>query len=64
MPASFWSEVDTADGTKGRVTDESNSELAVDWIGFDNSAETGPHPGQVVRSARLQRHAEDPHLPA
>lgn len=41
MPASWWSEVDTSDGTKGRAAKDDGTELPVDWIGFDNVAETG-----------------------
>ena len=42
MPSSWWSDVDTADGTKGRAAkDDGVTELACDWIDFDNVAETG-----------------------
>lgn len=42
MPAGWWSAVDTADGTKGRVfKGDGTTELASDWIDFDNGAETG-----------------------
>jgi hypothetical protein len=39
--ASWWSAVDTADGTKGRAAKSDGTELATDWIAFDNSAKTG-----------------------
>lgn len=42
MPASWWSTVDTSDGTKGRVyKGDGETELASDWINFDDDAETG-----------------------
>jgi hypothetical protein len=41
MSASWWSAVDTADGTKGRAAKSDGTELATDWIAFDNSAKTG-----------------------
>lgn len=42
MPALWWSTVDTTDGTKGRTfKDDGVTELAVDWIDFDDTAETG-----------------------
>lgn len=41
MPASWWAAVDTADGTKGRAATAGGTELACDWIAFDNSGETG-----------------------
>jgi hypothetical protein len=39
--ASWWAVVDTADGTKGRAAKSDGTELATDWIAFDNSAKTG-----------------------
>lgn len=42
MSAAWWSAVDTSDGTKGRAAKDSGpTELACDWIDFDDSAETG-----------------------
>jgi hypothetical protein len=42
MSAAWWSAVDTTDGTKGRAAKDSGpTELACDWIDFDDSAETG-----------------------
>lgn len=42
MPASWWSAVDTSDGTKGRAAkDAGPTELAADWIDFDDTAGTG-----------------------
>lgn len=41
MPASWWSAVDTSDGTKGRAAKDDGTELATDWIDFDNGAQTG-----------------------
>ncbi len=42
MSASWWSANDSADGTKGRVFKaDGTTELASDWIDFDNGAETG-----------------------
>lgn len=41
MHASWWAEVDTADGTKGRASKEDETELATDWIDFNDSLETG-----------------------
>jgi hypothetical protein len=42
MPSEWWSAVDTSDGTKGRAAKDSDgTELAVDWIDFDDTAETG-----------------------
>ena len=41
MPASWWAAVDTSDGTKGRATKSDDTELACDWIDFDDTAETG-----------------------
>jgi hypothetical protein len=39
--ASWWAVVDTADGTKGRAAKSDGTELATDWITFDNGAKTG-----------------------
>ncbi len=42
MSADWWSAVDTADGTKGRASkSDGTTELAVDWIDFDDGGETG-----------------------
>jgi hypothetical protein len=42
MHASWWAEVDTSDGTKGRAAiDSTEAELPCDWIDFDDTAETG-----------------------
>jgi hypothetical protein len=41
MSASWWAVVDTADGTKGRAAKSDGTELATDWIAFDNGAKTG-----------------------
>jgi hypothetical protein len=41
MPSSWWAEVDTTDGTKGRAAKDDETELATDWIDFDDTAETG-----------------------
>ena len=42
MTTEWWSAVDTSDGTKGRAAKDSDeTELATDWIDFDDSAETG-----------------------
>lgn len=42
LPASWWNDVDTTDGTKGRVfKGDGVTELAVDWIDFNPSTNTG-----------------------
>lgn len=42
MSSEWWSEVDTSDGTKGRAAkNNDNTELACDWIDFDNINQTG-----------------------
>jgi len=42
LPASWWSAVTSSDGTKGRVyKGDGTTELAADWIDFDDTAETG-----------------------
>lgn len=42
MPAAWWADVDTSDGTRGRASNHAGStEYAVDWIDFDDTAETG-----------------------
>jgi hypothetical protein len=42
MPASWWSAVSTSDGTKGRASKgDGSTELACDWVDFDDTAETG-----------------------
>jgi hypothetical protein len=41
MSSSWWADVNTSDGTRGRAAKSDGTELACDWIDFDNSAETG-----------------------
>lgn len=42
MSSNWWSLVDTADGTKGRAAiHASGTEVACDWIDFDNVGQTG-----------------------
>ena len=41
MSVDWWADVNTSDGTRGRVSTSGGTELAVDWIDFDDSAETG-----------------------
>jgi hypothetical protein len=42
MSSAWWSAVDTSDGTKGRASKgDGTTELACDWIDFDDTAETG-----------------------
>lgn len=42
LPQSWWDDVDTSDATKGRASKgDGTTELAVDWLDFDNTAETG-----------------------
>jgi hypothetical protein len=42
MSSAWWSAVDTSDGTKGRASKgDGVTELACDWIDFDDTAETG-----------------------
>ena len=42
MSAAWWAAVDTSDGTKGRAAKDSGpTELACDWIDFDDANETG-----------------------
>ena len=41
MPASWWTAVDTSDGTKGRAAKNDGTELATDWINFNNTSHTG-----------------------
>jgi hypothetical protein len=42
MPAAWWTANDTATGSKGRAfKDDGSTELASDWIDFDNGTETG-----------------------
>ncbi|MBW2638356.1 MAG: hypothetical protein JRC86_12730 [Deltaproteobacteria bacterium] len=41
MPVEWWALVDTSDGTKGRAAKDDETELATDWIDFDDGAETG-----------------------
>jgi hypothetical protein len=42
MSSSWWSDVNTSDGTRGRASkSDGTTELACDWIDFDNSEETG-----------------------
>lgn len=42
MPAEWWTENDSTDGTKGRAFQgDGATEMACDWIDFDNTGETG-----------------------
>jgi len=42
MSAAWWAEVDTSDGTRGRASkNDGTTELATDWIDFNDTAETG-----------------------
>lgn len=41
MSSSWWADVNTSDGTRGRAAKSDGTELACDWIDFDNSGETG-----------------------
>jgi len=42
MSSAWWAAVDTTDGTKGRAAKgDGTTELACDWIDFDNGSETG-----------------------
>jgi|GEM_PF-1367707 len=41
LPADWWTAVDTSDGTKGRAAKNDGTELAADWINFDNTGHTG-----------------------
>lgn len=42
MPASWWSTAENTDATRGRVyRNDGTTELAVDWIDYDDSTETG-----------------------
>jgi len=42
MSASWWSGVNTSDGTRGRAAkNDGTTELACDWIDFDDTGETG-----------------------
>ncbi|PKL40760.1 MAG: hypothetical protein CVV44_03900 [Spirochaetae bacterium HGW-Spirochaetae-1] len=41
MSSSWWADVDSSDGTRGRAAMGDGTELACDWIDFDNSGETG-----------------------
>lgn len=42
MPAAWWSAVDTTDPTRGRATKgDGTTELACDWLAFDDVAQTG-----------------------
>lgn len=41
MSSSWWAAVNTSDGTKGRAAKNDGTELATDWIDFDDTAETG-----------------------
>jgi len=42
MPNDWWTAVDTSDGAKGRAAkDGDETELATNWIEFDDTAETG-----------------------
>lgn len=39
MPAAWWTLVDTVDGTKGRAAKDDGTELACDWIDFNNNGD-------------------------
>jgi hypothetical protein len=41
MPDWWWDDVDTADGTRGRIYSASGVRLAVNWIQFDSVLRTG-----------------------
>lgn len=41
MPVTWWNTVNTSDGTKGRTAKDDGTELASDWISFDNVGQTG-----------------------
>lgn len=41
MSSSWWADVNTSDGTRGRAAKSDGTELACDWIDFDDTAETG-----------------------
>jgi len=42
MSADWWGDVNTSDGTRGRASkSDGTTELACDWIDFDNAEETG-----------------------
>jgi hypothetical protein len=42
MSSSWWADVNTSDGTRGRAfKNDGSTELACDWIDFDNTGETG-----------------------
>jgi hypothetical protein len=42
LPAEWWAEAANVDATRGRVfLDDGATELAVDWIDYDHTAETG-----------------------
>lgn len=42
LPQSWWNDVNTTDPTRGRAAkNDGSTELAVDWITFDNVAKTG-----------------------
>lgn len=41
MSSAWWAAVDTSDPTKGRAAKDDETELAVDWVDFDDTAETG-----------------------
>jgi hypothetical protein len=41
MSAAWWSAVNTSDGARGRAAKDDGTELATDWIDFDDTAETG-----------------------
>ncbi|WP_425399656.1 LamG-like jellyroll fold domain-containing protein [Aeoliella sp.] len=41
MPQTWWDQVDTTDGSKGRVADDDGNYFAADWPNFDPSNQTG-----------------------
>jgi len=41
LPQGWWDEVDTADGARGRLAKDDGTEIASDWVDFDNVAQTG-----------------------
>src|SRR6056297_96504 len=42
LPQDWWDAVTSSDGTKGRASKgDGTTELACDWIDFDDTAETG-----------------------
>jgi hypothetical protein len=41
LPQAWWDEVDSSDGTKGRTFRSDGTQLASDWIDFDNVGQSG-----------------------